>query len=102
MAWLDSIAIDRTHTLVCFSSPPHSTTQSLTTLTHSASRQNVRTSLISQYLGRFNSLRADEVDPLDPLLAVAHCSGTWEGVVHNLELGASAMQCGAPRETLLN
>ena len=67
--------------------------------TDSASRQNVRTSLISQYLGRFNSLRADEVDPL---LAVAHCLGTWEGVVHNLELGASAMQCGAPRETLLN
>ena len=99
MAWLDSIAIDRTHTrtLVCFSSPPHSTTQSLTTLTHSASRQNVRTSLISQYLGRFNSLRADEVDPL-----LAHCLGTWEGVVHNLELDASAMQCGAPRETLLN
>ena len=65
--------------------------------TDSASRQNVRTSLISQYLGRFNSLRADEVDPL-----LAHCLGTWEGVVHNLELGASAMQCGAPRETLLN
>ena len=97
MAWLDSIAIDRTHTLVCFSSPPRTLDHSIADDTDSASRQNVRTSLISQYLGRFNSLRADEVDPL-----LAHCLGTWEGVVHNLELGASAMQCGAPRETLLN